>query len=297
LVAAELLNFNIPYLVRSHADPRAAAAPAQAVEHLTPTGRVSVLTLSPGAKNMFISSRVADIGGYENSVLHRYDSFLRAATGRQGWQNVYLQIGYQSQLYDRLNVNRVIFPVGEGMPPSPSDCRQLSGPVLQDAVASYAVFGRDGAVPARLAYGFELADSVDSAVAKAVDNLRTRNPSVVLEVEPVPSPEPPPPDRHESLSVVSAEPGKIDISCDLPSAGILVIPENIYPGWTVTVDGEEAELLAADGFMLAVSLPAGSHNVAFRYAPTKFGLWAMFSAVGLLISLAMLALPVRPQSE
>jgi uncharacterized membrane protein YfhO len=36
-------------------------------------------------------------------------------------------------------------------------------------------------------------------------------------------------------------------------------------GWSVSVDGKSAALLAADGAMAAVAVPAGSHVVTFTY--------------------------------
>jgi uncharacterized membrane protein YfhO len=58
-----------------------------------------------------------------------------------------------------------------------------------------------------------------------------------------------------------------------------------YPGWRVTVDGAEARLRRVNDVFKAVELPAGSHQVAFVFAPTRF-------RVGFAVSLVTCALAV-----
>ena len=54
------------------------------------------------------------------------------------------------------------------------------------------------------------------------------------------------------------------------SAGILVLADLWYPGWSVEVDGRPAPLLRADGCLRAIALPAGAHRAVFRYRPWSF---------------------------
>ncbi|MCP4806622.1 MAG: YfhO family protein [Proteobacteria bacterium] len=63
----------------------------------------------------------------------------------------------------------------------------------------------------------------------------------------------------------------------------LVHSETWYPGWEVTLDGEPAEL-EREGDHQAVQVPAGIHEVAFRYAPGwrwTWILWALVWPIGL----------------
>ncbi|MDX1577679.1 MAG: YfhO family protein, partial [Gemmatimonadota bacterium] len=61
----------------------------------------------------------------------------------------------------------------------------------------------------------------------------------------------------------------------------LVLMDRWYPGWKVTVDGEPAELLRANGVFRAVSIPAGQSDVEFRYAPMSLAIGGLSSALGL----------------
>jgi hypothetical protein len=65
------------------------------------------------------------------------------------------------------------------------------------------------------------------------------------------------------------------------TAGILVLTDLWYPGWSVEVDGHPAPLLRADGCLRAVALPAGAHRAVFRYRPWSFYAGAAISIVAL----------------
>lgn len=50
-----------------------------------------------------------------------------------------------------------------------------------------------------------------------------------------------------------------------PPGGLLVAARSFDPSWTATVDGRRIESLCADGFLTAVPVPAGEHEVVFVY--------------------------------
>jgi uncharacterized membrane protein YfhO len=56
---------------------------------------------------------------------------------------------------------------------------------------------------------------------------------------------------------------------DTPAAppGVLVLTDQWYPGWTVSVDGRPARMLVVDHALRGVALAAGPHRVVFRYRP------------------------------
>lgn len=68
---------------------------------------------------------------------------------------------------------------------------------------------------------------------------------------------------------------------------VLVLLDRWYPGWRVTVDGEPAALLRANGVFRAVEVPAGEADVQFEYAPLSLAVGAALSAVGLLAMLGL----------
>ena len=58
----------------------------------------------------------------------------------------------------------------------------------------------------------------------------------------------------------------------------LVLSDTYYPGWTAAVDGQPTSVLRGDVLFRVVPIPAGEHDVEFRFEPTSVKL-------GLLISL------------
>ena len=64
---------------------------------------------------------------------------------------------------------------------------------------------------------------------------------------------------------------------------VLVLSENAYPGWGVTIDGQPAEALTAYTVLRAVYVPAGEHLVEWRFRPRSLYVGAGLSALGLLL--------------
>lgn len=80
-------------------------------------------------------------------------------------------------------------------------------------------------------------------------------------------------------------PNRITIRARGP--GMLVLSEMDYPGWRVTLDGDEVERRTSYNLLRSVELPSGNHEVVFTFQP-----WSVFVGCGLslfaLIGLAML---------
>jgi hypothetical protein len=72
----------------------------------------------------------------------------------------------------------------------------------------------------------------------------------------------------------------------LPSPSTLVVTQQHAAGWSVDVDGRRAELKGGD--FLAVDLPAGRHDVMFRYRSTPLVAGALLTT----IALARMLLPI-----
>jgi uncharacterized membrane protein YfhO len=58
------------------------------------------------------------------------------------------------------------------------------------------------------------------------------------------------------------------------------------PGWSVAVDGEDAELVVVDRINKAVAVPPGQHRVEFVYRPWPYLLAFSLRALVLLAALA-----------
>ena len=87
---------------------------------------------------------------------------------------------------------------------------------------------------------------------------------------------------------------RIVLTARLREPGYLVLSEISYPGWKAYVDGEKVELLTGNYVFRTVSLPAGSHDVVFRYEPLSFYIGSVISIAALIgFCCILLAMIVR----
>jgi hypothetical protein len=92
--------------------------------------------------------------------------------------------------------------------------------------------------------------------------------------------------------LVSYEPDAIAVRVDAPRAGLVVLNELAFPGWTVEIDGAAATPVRANYAMRAVLVGPGRHAITWRFEPPRIR--ALIA--GYLIALAvMLAAAVAPR--
>ncbi len=204
-----------------------------------------------------------DVGGYDSQYLRRYVEYVKAID-RSGppvpASNFLGPSHFASPLVDLLNVkyaltlNKVkaegwdlIFK--EGM-----RIYQRSNPLPRAWIAAQAeVIGDDAAILDRLSQsGFDPRQTV------------------VLEQNPI---EPPGETGSTPAGTVNIEAyanTRIALNAEMQRAGWLVLSEEFYPGWHVTVDGAPANLYRADYILRAVPLTAGSHRIEMWFMPDSF---------------------------
>lgn len=83
--------------------------------------------------------------------------------------------------------------------------------------------------------------------------------------------------------LVTHEPERVTLETNVAQDSYLVLTDAYYPGWIATIDGERVPIERADGLFRAVRVPAGAHQIEFRYEPASF-------AIGSAISIAAWAL-------
>ena len=83
--------------------------------------------------------------------------------------------------------------------------------------------------------------------------------------------------------VADYQPNRVEIRADGP--GFLVLADIAYPGWSATVDEQPVPVYRADYLFRAVELPAGPHEVVFRFVPVSYQRGRIISliAAGLLV--------------
>ena len=81
-------------------------------------------------------------------------------------------------------------------------------------------------------------------------------------------------------------PDEVVVEVDTTAPGILVLTDTYYPGWRAEVAGEEVEIVRANYLLRGIELPAGNHQVTFRYAPDSLSAGAAVSVTSLLMLFA-----------
>jgi hypothetical protein len=200
--------------------------------------------------NRLMNFGISSIGGYQPAKLMAYEEFfgaLAASLGRGDFR-----------LVDMLNVRYVIsggqFPEHPRFRPAwqGTDAGGRQRFIYENMRALPRVYFVDRY---RVA-GKEQTMSMLGSGAVDVHQ------EVVLESEP-----PVPPEGRDGATGEITEWGfnEIRVSAELDSACLLVLSEIYYPDWKVTVDGEPADVLRANHILRAVALPAGEHELVFRY--------------------------------
>jgi len=67
-------------------------------------------------------------------------------------------------------------------------------------------------------------------------------------------------------------PNSVRIAVSGNEPGWLVLTDMWFPGWTCTVDGKESPIFPGNYLFRAVPVPAGEHELAFRFRPRSFAL-------------------------
>ena len=73
--------------------------------------------------------------------------------------------------------------------------------------------------------------------------------------------------RGHAATIARDEPNEIEIHVNLAQEGLVVLADSYYPGWTVTIDGEPAEILATNHLFRGGVVPGGVHTIVYRYEP------------------------------
>lgn len=94
--------------------------------------------------------------------------------------------------------------------------------------------------------------------------------------------------REESLSDVWVDTDHISGSITTTGRRVLAFAIPYSPGWDVSVDGQPAQTLRVNDFLLGVELEAGKHEVVLCYHSPGFRPGTCLSAAGLCVLAAML---------
>ncbi len=232
--------------------------------------------------------RVRQLLGYHGNQIHRYDALL----GREGGE--YRRLG-DPKVWALLNV-RYIYTDLDSLPLP--GVHKVVGPVRDAAGSMVSLYRLPGDNPAAWVTPLAVKAPDDQALATIVD---PRFPPLVaavfdtaarvpVTVNPTSLPAP----LAITASVTRYDPGHITValSAPAPAASTLVVSENMYPGWSATVDGHATAVGRVDYTLIGVPLAAGSRSIDLEYRDPMAATGVAITAVAALVALAWLAVGV-----
>jgi hypothetical protein len=247
--------------------------------------------------------RVLDAGVYQGSYLMAHD--VQAVLGYHGQEIRFYDelLGGKGQwryagnpnLLDLLSVRFLLLPEAQPVP----GFHQVVGPVTTTPGSPAVLFERD-TVPAYarvVAGAAKLAE--DQIVPTVLDQRFPYNQLALYSDTAGLSPDKIRPGQIPEAAPVRATvagwaPGQMRVTLS-GSAGAptyLVIGENWYPDWHATVDGKAVPVHRADYTLLSVVLPPGAREVRLWFASSAYSRGQLVTAVALLITLALFAVPL-----
>jgi Bacterial membrane protein YfhO len=140
--------------------------------------------------------------------------------------------------------------------------------------------------------GEEALKMIRGESAREFDPRRT----ALLEVGPGELPPLPGGEARGRVTALAYRHNGIDIETETEAGGLLVVGEQVYPGWQATVDGEPAKIYTTNFVAQSVAVPPGSRRVELRYTAPAARNGAIISALSLL-ALAALALSPRARTR
>jgi uncharacterized membrane protein YfhO len=87
-------------------------------------------------------------------------------------------------------------------------------------------------------------------------------------------------------------PSHVEIETKGKNSSFLVLPDNFYPGWKVSVNGREETVLMVNYNLRGVAVPPGKNRIAFTFDPMSFKIGVSLTLITLLTCMCFL-LPSR----
>jgi Bacterial membrane protein YfhO len=227
---------------------------------------------------------LADARGHELPVVERQRRLWGALGGGGGLQRTIVDAAAPGtgRLLDVYGVRWVL-------------SSRLGGPGYREAYTGHGGRVVENVSPlprAWVAHGWRPTGSMTGALS-----LMTRSAASEVLARPVVEgarpPAPGSPRRPSPARVVEESDTSVTVRTRAGAAGYLILLDTHYPGWKAEVDGEEEEIRPANAAFRAVSVPAGQHEVRFRYRPASAYAGAAITGVSLLLVVALLIVSRR----
>jgi uncharacterized membrane protein YfhO len=68
----------------------------------------------------------------------------------------------------------------------------------------------------------------------------------------------------------------------MQNPGLVVLTDTYYPGWKAYLDGKKVDIKLTDHAFRGIVVPAGTHEIVYKYDPASFKLGALGAFVTVL---------------
>ncbi len=89
----------------------------------------------------------------------------------------------------------------------------------------------------------------------------------------------------DTVTLVKYSSSEVVIRADMKCRGMVVLSDTFYPGWQATVDGRAEPIREVDFCIRGVVVPAGAHQLKFRYRPASVIAGGILTVTGVLLAL------------
>lgn len=208
-----------------------------------------------------------DLQGYNPAQIVRYRGLMAALNGheRDYHEALVYAGGLESPLLDMLNVRYVLVPARIG-PDQPETLRLIdSWPTvyLDDQVR---IVENSAALPRAWVVHDVREMPDDEALVTLSGGFVDPRVTALLESD-APYLDAPVGVAEDTVEITLYDQDIVRIDTSLASLGMLVLADTYDPNWRVYVDGERSDLYAVNTVLRGVEVPAGAHEVEFRYEP------------------------------
>jgi len=215
--------------------------------------------------------------GNDPFALYRFMQVRLAFCRGERWGRFYMVSKLDSPVLDLLNVRLML-----SMTPAPSNAKfikaaDLAGRIAYENAAPLPRFF----LVARTKHAADLADAALQLKSDAFD---PRQFAIVEETAAAQYPDGPP----GNVRVIKYEPTHVALHVETPSPRFLVTSEVNYPGWRAWIDGQEQPIMMTNVAFRGLPVPAGSHEIEFRFWPLFLGWSAAISAAAAIALIALL---------
>jgi uncharacterized membrane protein YfhO len=95
------------------------------------------------------------------------------------------------------------------------------------------------------------------------------------------------------VKITAYSPKRLRLEATAAALSVLLLNDKHSSNWRVTVDGHPATLLRCNYLMRGVQVPAGKHEIEFRYEPPITGLYITTAAIAIALMLLGVVLFTR----